>query len=347
MTHGGDIYRNRVSMDYSININLGIPTGVKRALYGAVRHCMEYPDIEARELRMRIGKKYGIPKENILCGNGASELFLAIAHGIKPERTGIPVPSFGGYEYAAKASGSDIRYLFMGEADGFCLSRKLFEPSEGRMDMLILANPNNPVGNIIESKMLIELVTRCMEEQTVVVVDECFIEFTGKEESFSLINEIKRFPNLIIVRAFTKSYAVPGVRLGYLLSGNQELIAQIGKQLPEWNLSSFAQAAGIAALKEKGYLEKTVRDTQREREYLTRGLRQEKITVYPSETNFLLLHTELSLYEELLKRKVMIRDCRDFKGLEKGYYRIAVKKHKENRKLLRMIHQIKAGQQGG
>lgn len=338
MIHGGDIYRNEVKLDFSVNVNpLGIPAGVVQAMSQAVGLCSHYPDIRAEALKCSIESMTGVNQESILCGNGASELLLAIMHALKPRKTAIPVPSFFGYEYAATAAGSEIIPIVMSAKDQFCLMEDLFRDLDEDVDLMILANPNNPVGNLIPRESLEQLIEVCHEKDIVVLVDECFIEFTGKEVAHSLKYAISDYPNLIVVRAFTKIFAIPGVRLGYLFCQNQILRNAIERQLPEWNLSVFAQAAGVAACKESDYLGQTVRWLQQERAYLAAQLNLAGIRVFPSETNFILVQAELSLYEDLLKRKILIRDCSNFRGLEKGFYRIAVKCHEENEELLRTI----------
>lgn len=341
MIHGGDIYRNQVKLDYSVNINpLGIPFGVTLAMHRAVHHCTQYPDIQAMELREAIGRRYGMKKEHILCGNGASELFQSIFRAVSPKVTGIPVPSFFGYEYAARAAGSKLDYLPMTKEEGFCLDSDILQKAAGDINLLILANPNNPVGNVVGKEPLKQLIATCKVHEIIVVVDECFIEFTGKENECSVLDLIGNYENLIVVRAFTKSFAIPGVRLGTLFCGNEELLSAIGRQLPEWNVSLIAQAAGLAAMKTTRYLERTVCLMKRERAFLTLALQKAQITVFPSETDFLLLYTKLPLYEELLYRQILIRDCSNFIGLGAGYYRIAVKKHGDNLKLIREIQSI-------
>ena len=166
-------------------------------------------------------------------------------------------------------------------------------------------------------------------------MDECFISFCEGDASF--VSEIEEYPNLLLVQAFTKLYAIPGVRLGFLVSGNEGLVQKIGRQLPEWNLSVFAQEAGIACAKEKEFVEQTVWYVQKERAFLAEQLQKMGLEVFDGEGNFILLYTEKPLYELLLKRGILIRDCRNFKGLTKGYYRLAVKSREENKILLREI----------
>ena len=344
--HGGDIYQNSVELDFSVNINpFGIPDGVRKAMREALNQCEHYPDIHHTQLITAISRTYGIPEEHILCGNGASELFVAIAHAIKPKRILIPVPSFFGYEKAAGVTDAEVIYYEMKEADGFCLTEEVLAKLTEETDLLFLANPNNPVGNTLEEKLLTAICDRCREKQITVVIDECFLEF-AKQPGFFDTHAKERYPNVIVVKAFTKLYAIPGVRLGYLFCGDRALAAQIENQLPEWNISCIAEAAGIAALKEKDYCSRTICAIERERSFLMTELEHREIHIFPGEADFLLLRTKLPLYEKLLEQKILIRDCSNYRGLHKGYYRIAVKQHEENCRLLEAISNITERRKG-
>ena len=328
--HGGDIYQNQVEVDFSVNINpLGIPDGVRKALHQAVEHCHCYPDIHAEALISGLSQQHNLSKEYIVCGNGASELLLAIMHAMKPGKILLPTPSFYGYEKAAKASWAEIFYYEMKEADGWALTEAFLEQLTADIDMIILANPNNPVGNVIDKALLTTICEKCRDLQITVVIDECFIEFTEASD-FKQEHSLEAFPNVILLRAFTKIYAIPGVRLGYLLCGKQDTCSRIRAQLPEWNLSIFAQMAGVAALEEQEYVIRTREVVKTEREYLRSEMQRMGITVYNSAANFLLLRCDIPLYEMLLAEQILIRDCSNYRGLAKGYYRIAVKSHMEN-----------------
>lgn len=345
--HGGDIYQNHVELDFSVNSNpFGIPERVKEAMHQAVEVCDCYPDIHHAKLIAKLSASYHIPEEHILCGNGASELFVAIVHALKPKHILIPVPSFFGYEKAAGMTNAKVSYYEMTKTDRFCLTEEVLSKLTEETDLLFLADPNNPVGNTIDRVLLTAICDRCRECHITVVIDECFLEFTGQRGFFEE-HALEEYPNVLVVKAFTKLYAIPGVRLGYLFGGEKELIARIEEQLPEWNISCFAEAAGIAALEEKIYCKRTVSYLEKERAFLTEELTSRKILVYPGEADFLLLWTNLPLYEKLLEQKILIRDCGNYRGLEKGYYRIAVRNHEDNKKLLKAIDRCRLEVQKG
>lgn len=334
--HGGDVYRNQVRLDFSVNINpLGIPKHVCAALHRAVEECEKYPDTDSVELKRAVGIMRSVKEEYLVFGNGASELFMAIVHALKPGKAVIPVPSFYGYEYAAEAAGAETVYVRMKEEDDFALTESLSDVLCEDVDMLFLANPNNPTGRLTDRRDIRRLLELCRRKDICVVLDECFIDFC--EKNASMLPEIEDFDNLIVVQAFTKIFSIPGVRLGYLSCSNKELTEKIKRQLPEWNLSVFAQRAGTACAEEPAFIRKSAEYVAKERAFLTESLRKAGISVYEGEADFLLVHSERPLYAELLKKGILIRDCKNFRGLSEGYYRIAVKSRKENEELKKAI----------
>ncbi len=337
--HGGDTYRNQVKMDYSVNVNpLGMPKEAEAALYKAVQSCEKYPDITAEKLKQAVSSMLQVPQDYLLFGNGASELFMAVIHGIRPQKIVIPVPSFYGYEYAAKASAGEVCYYQTKEEADFALDDDFFQVLTEDVDMVFLANPNNPTGNLSDIQYLHKLLTHCRNKGIYVVLDECFIEFCGRE--YSMLSWTGQYENLILVRAFTKIFAIPGVRLGYLICSSRNLLSSIGRQLPEWNLSVFAQEAGYACTSQESYVKETAAYVKKEREFLTDNLRKMGLHVFDGSANFILLYCEQDLYGKLLDRGILIRNCENYKGLSKGFYRIAVKSREENEVLLQAIASV-------
>ncbi len=341
--HGGDIYRNQVKIDFSINVNpLGTPESVKEVLRKAVERCDRYPDIKAEQLRIAVSNVLAVPSEYLLFGNGASELFMAVIHALKPKKVVLPVPSFYGYEYAARAADSQIIFYQMGQEDHFCLTKRLVKKLEKILDkdveLLFLANPNNPVGNLLDKETIFVLLQYCQKKGIYVVLDECFIEFCGQQNSMLFeLEKLEAADHLILVRAYTKIFAIPGVRLGYLICKNSRLRMKIAQQLSEWNLSCFAQEAGIACAAQMEFIVETENYIKKERAFMEEKFRQKGLELFPSAANFILVYRKESFYENLLKKGILIRDCSNFRGLGKGFYRIAVKSRKENEILLKNL----------
>ena len=339
--HGGDIYRNQIRLDFSVNTNpLGMPDSVREALHQAVEEAEHYPDIHAKELTKAVAERLRISEKRLVFGNGASELFHAVLHAVKPSKILIPVPSFLGYEEAAKAMDCEVIFYEMKKEEKFSLTERILDTLDESISLVFLANPNNPVGNLVEPELIFKIAEKCRQCDITLVLDECFMELTGKEMTHSFLNQLDEFPNVVVVRAFTKLYAIPGVRLGYLIC-EQTLAEKIRLQLPEWNLSVFAQRAGVAAIKEQEYVARAVVCIQTQRLFLREELKAAGCNVFDSDADYLLFYSEKKLYELFLQRGILIRDCSNFRGLQRGYYRIAVKSEEQNQifaDVLREIH---------
>jgi len=345
--HGGDIYTNKVNMDFSVNINpLGLPKEVKSALSDAQNKADVYPDITNRQLRFAISKQTGADIDCIACGNGASELIMAFARMVMVKRGRLNAllvaPSFSGYLRALEAVDANISYYYSKSEEDFALGRDFIEAvEESRADIIYLANPSNPTGRLIDEELLQAVVKVCEKKGIFLMLDECFIELTGKGCELPGLNLLKNSKYMVILRAMTKTYAIPGVRLGYALGGNSIITDDINRQLPEWNLSVFAANAGIAALTCSEYVDRARELIASERIFLREGLNGAGIRTFASDANYILFfYKDYELGNKLLKRGILIRDCSDYEGLTKGYYRIAVKNHEENVEFLEILNEV-------
>lgn len=193
---------------------------------------------------------------------------------------------------------------------------------------------------MVEPELLEKIAERCQKYGVTLILDECFVMFTGAEERYSFLKKYRNYPRVVIVRAFTKLYAMPGVRLGYLVCSDAALTEAIRADLPEWNLSVFAQQAGCVACGQRAYVEHSVAFVCRERAWLTEQLSEIGITVFASNANFLMIKDGRPLAKELLKKGILIRDCSNYRGLSGGYYRIAVRRREENERLLAALAQV-------
>lgn len=346
--HGGDIYSNKVKKDFSVSLNpLGMPESVKKAISEHIEDYETYPDYSCRELRKDISRHENVDAENIICGNGAAELIYDVVRAVSPKRALIFVPAFSEYEKALRAVDCQVDYFFLKDKQGFTLKgekdmEELRMRLTERYDMVFLCNPNNPAGSILKEDIIIEILRKCALYNTIVVLDECFIEFTD-EASFAM--QTSQFENLFLIKAFTKIYSMAGVRLGYGICSGQKLLERIQSVRQCWNVSAIAQEAGRAALLEKDYAGKTRRFVKNERIYLENELIKCGFNVAEGVGNYILFQNpadeEDDLYEKLLEKQILIRKCDDYKGLGKGYFRIAVKSHEDNEILIRAICEIK------
>ena len=369
--HGGDIYSHKIKHDFSININpLGVPLAAKFAYLRALKKISNYPDQNCRALRAALSKKLDVPAENLVFGNGASELIQAVIHAVGAKRVLLFAPCFTGYERAVKACGANAVYFYLDEHNDFSLKEADFSRLQDtfqreKPDFVIFTNPNNPNGRLFDGQVVENIIQLCIKYKTKLLLDECFIELAGAEGAFSFVR--KAFgagQGIFIIRAFTKTYAIPGLRLGYCICDSAEPARALQNQLPEWNVSAVAQKVGLSLLKTgERYLKKAGALIRREREYLSKELKALGFKVYNSDANFILFKDEIGggaqpsqvgegtsgsvpdtqsqidapLPTSLLQKRILIRDCSDFKGLGEGFYRIAVKRHQENRRLIKAI----------
>lgn len=351
--HGGDIYRNNVDLDFSVNINpIGICEEIKNEIKinDVFNAAQLYPDSKQECLREQIAEWEGVKAEQVICGNGASELLMAVMHAIRPEYVLVLSPCFSGYERAMRAIEARPVYFDLDESQNFLLGESfldfLKEFTVGKRRMVILTNPNNPTGCKIEKKVLKQVIEICRQNSTYVLLDECFVDFLEDADRITLVKELGTYHGLMVLKAFTKFFSIPGIRLGYLLCDSLDLLEKICIQLPEWNVSSLAQELGIKLLEHQEAYRGTPQYISRERTYLTDEIgrvfleKGRPVRIYPSDANFILLYTDFPLYDALLERGILIRDCSNYRGLKKGYYRIAVRTLEENQTLIRMIQDI-------
>ena len=349
MLHGGEIYNSiEVKYDFSVNINpLGIPENVFRSLREKLSLLTQYPDQECRDLRLALEKYTGVPAGQILCGNGASELIEAAVRGLHAGKILLTAPSFSGYRHAAESNGCQILYHHLRRQENFALTDRYLEDLAQKPDLAILCSPSNPIGDRIAPDLLLRIAEACERQGTWLMVDECFLGFLPDEDRCTMRRFLlpsaasQRFQRLLVLDAFTKRFAMPGIRLGYLMAENPEILALIHAQQPEWSVSIPAQTAGLAAL-ETGpeYMEKARALVASERKKMTAALEKLGCSVFPGEANYIFFSCSKELYEPLLQRGILIRRCDNYPGLEKGDYRAAVLRQEENQVLAEALEEI-------
>lgn len=303
--HGGDIFSYEIKYDFSVNLNpLGMPEGVKRAVISAIGSYETYPDPLCRALTGRLAEMEKTVPEKIVCGNGAADLIYRIVSAIRPGTAAVAAPSFGEYEKAARQSGCEIRKFYLREEDDFALSGYFCDFLDGGADLVFLCSPNNPTGRLVPLELLQKIARKCEKKGIIMVCDECFLPFAENPEQ----SDAKRFlyPNMILLKAFTKIFSMAGIRLGYSLFGDEKLAEAVRKTSQFWSVSAPAQTAGIAALSETEYLVQTARLIRSEREYLSAALGGLGLKVYCSDANFLLFFCDKPLGEMLLRSQFFI-----------------------------------------
>lgn len=345
LSHGGDWAGfeeeyNALPLDFSASLSpLGLPDEVRRAVIAALDSADRYPDPLCRGLLRRLSQKHGVQEEHILCGNGAADLIDRLALALRPKRALLTAPTFSEYAAALKRVGCRVEEFILSEENGFELTEAFLESIVPRLDLIFLCEPNNPTGRTTQPKLLRRILERCESCGALLAVDECFLDFLDTPEQHTLLDQLDGH-RLLLLRAFTKFYAMAGLRLGYCLCSDAGLLEKMRLSGQPWSVSSIAQAAGIAALEETQYAAALRRLVHEQRSFLARRLADLGCHVVPGEANYLLFfHPDTSLAEKLRKKGVLIRDCANYSGLGPGWYRAAVRTAEENKRLLQAIEE--------
>ena len=362
--HGGEYEINEygkdsIKLDFSVNLNpLGIPESIvtllkdNTALSEMISH---YPTLDHDVIRSHLAEKRNIPKDWILMGNGASEIISIIAESIGSSNlaaTDVPYtkalivePTFSGYERALSARG--IKVLHYELPNTFELTDDIIDYiRENPVDMLFACSPNNPTGQTIAPLLLKKLSDTCKELNTLLIIDECFMGFVKNNHEYSAINSLRDNDHIILIDAFTKLYSMPGIRLGYCICSDTSLIKKLQDLTPEWNISTFSEAMGVAVLSEDAYIRQAQELIEKEKSFLTKELTNLGFTVYPSCAPFILLKIpagtdSTTIYHSMIKdHGILLRNCSNFHGLDDSYYRIAIRDHEDNLKLIRTLQLV-------
>ena len=329
-------------IDFSSNVNpLGCHPGVKRYLKKQLDLISEYPDPNSSDLRANLAWFTGVRKKQIVVGNGATEIIYNFCKTFLNKKTPIliPIPTFSEYEVSAKLCECKISFF-----KTMNLSKNLqkFIMKIPRNGCIFICNPNNPTGVLIKKKEMLKIISAAKKKSSLVFIDETFIELVP-ESNESLIKYIKNYENLFILRSLTKSFGLAGIRIGYGVS-NSQIIDPLQKIKIPWNVSYMAQRAASAAICYHPFLEKTCKLIKKEKDFISSNLaKSKKFTCYNSSTNFILVKTKIKsrlLQKKLQRKKILIRDCSTFRGLNQNYIRIAVKTRKENIKLVKALEAI-------
>lgn len=338
--HGGDVYDGEIQLDFSANTNpYGTPQAVLDAMSAVLSRVHQYPDPYCRELVKTISEFEAVPKDWVLCGSGAAELIYSYCEALRPGRAMELAPTFSEYSLALERVGCQVERYSLKKENYFSLTEDFLPALErSRPDVLFLCNPNNPTGQVIALPLLEKILDVCEEQGTCLFVDECFLDLS--DDGVSLKSHLGEHPNLFILKAFTKSYGMAGVRLGYCLCAQGQLLEEMSHTVQPWNVSTLAQSAGVAALHERAFLQRTRALIPVERQWLQSQLEALGFWVCPSKANYLLFQGSQDLWEQLRKQGIAIRSCGNYHGLGTGWYRIAVRLHGENECLIRAMKEV-------
>ena len=362
--HGGDIYSYKTIKDFSANINFrGMPEAVRTAASAAIASSVHYPDPEYRKLREALAERENqllkrqkgmqcgtVLPQHLICGNGAAELMFALASAVSPRRALLAVPSFFEYEQALASVGCEIDRFRLHEEDQFGVRDDFLNEIGKETDIIILGNPNNPTGRLLEKEFLEKLRQVCGRRGILLVLDESFSDFLCAQDQMRTCHGAEwaiQEKNVFVIRSFTKMYAMPGLRFGYGICSDTVLLERMHLRLQPWNVSVPAQAAAEAAARELHFAEETALQTRCNRTEMQRQMEEAGYRVISSDANFLLFLGPRHLQEFCVRHGFLIRDCSNFPGLECEdgcWYRICVRSSEENRELLEVLREAAGSQ---
>ncbi len=344
--HGGDIYTTPGMVDYSANLNpLGMPPAVIAAAAESLNRPACYPDVQCRTLRHALAVSEQVEPQQLIFGNGAADLIFRLPLAIRPRLALLPSPTFHEYTQALEAAGCAVTHHALSPEQDFRLDESILERLTPEVDIVFICNPNNPTGSLTPRLLLQRILQKCAANDTLLVVDECFNDFLDEPEQFTMKDWLQQpeGQHLFILKAFTKLYAMAGLRLGYGLSANTALLDRMQACAQPWSVSTPAQAAGLAALRQDAYVRDTRRLITAERRFLAEGLAGLGLRVCPPSANYVFFAAPPALADACRAHGYLIRDCSNYTGLQPGWFRIAVRTHQENAALLAMLRTALAG----
>lgn len=349
--HGGNI-REAASilgisperlLDFSANINpAGMPDSLKRALLDNMSAAERYPDPSYQQLHQALAAHHQVPESWILAGNGETESIFTLVNGLRPRRAMLVTPGFAEYRRALTLAGCDIVDYALREEDGWQLTAAILDALTGGVDCLFLCTPNNPTGLLPDALLLQSIAERCQQLGITLVLDEAFMDFLSEREGF--ISHLADNPHLWVLRSLTKFYAIPGLRLGYLMSSDVAKVQLMRERQMPWSINAFAVLAGEVVLQDRAYQQASWQWLNTERPRLYQALQAIKgLSIWPGVANYLFLRCdvpEIDLQRALLEKQILIRSCANYPGLDNRYYRVAVRSAQENDVLITAMQAV-------
>ena len=351
--HGGEIldaagksgFKREEILDFSSSVNpLGPSKKALKAAKNSFKEIPAYPDSNSNELRQAIADHFdGLSKNNVIVGNGSTELMYLFAETFmkKGDTAVIPAPTFGEYESAVRKTGETPKFVKLDK--NFNVEADVFAREMAGAKIVFLCNPNNPTSILIPTETLKGIIEEALAQDSLVFLDEDFLEFVENEQALSMINKIKAYPNLFILRSFTKIFGLTGLRVGYGIASEEIINVLLCAKIP-WNVNCLAQAAAVVALKDEEHLRVTRELIKKEKAFLSTELEKIKsFKVFPPDANFFFIDirksglTATELKNKLLRQGILIRDCTSFRGLDEYFIRVAVKTREENERLIEAL----------
>ena len=334
---------------FGANVNpLGLSFSVKKTLAEHLDIISSYPDRNYTSLKKQISSYCHVSPQNIVVGNGCTELISLFIQLLKPKKALLPIPSYSEYEREIVLSGGSVEYFPLLQEDNFTLSlSSLYKALENNIDLLILCNPNNPTSTAIQTDELKHILSFCKERNIFIMIDETYVEFVENIAEITAMPLTDCFDNLIVLRGVSKFFAAPGLRFGYGVTGNANLLAELDSIKNPWSLNSIGAYAGELLLSDKNYIQKTHSLISSERKRICKKLYSLPfIRVYEPAANFILIKicknnlTSYDVFAFAMQKGLMIRDCSTFNGLSGKFIRFCIMNPEDNDKLLDCLKEI-------
>ena len=357
--HGSDLekieqiygIRKEDIVSFSANVNpLGVSEHLKSVLSSKLDVISTYPDREYSALRKVIATYCDTASENILVGNGSTELITLFIKTVAPKKAMIIGPTYSEYERELSLSGGTSLYFPLKEEDDFILNtEELIGSLNESIDMLIMCNPNNPTSSAIKRSDMRHILDACKKYDIFVMIDETYVEFASDYEAINCVPLTASYNNLCLLRGISKFFASPGLRLGYAICGDPDLMKDIAAIKDPWTINSIAEVAGQIMFTDKEYIEKTKKLIFSERSRVTDALRAiEGLKVYKPSANFVLCRITKEnvdadiLFDKCIRQNMMIRNCSSFPFLDNSYFRICFMNPADNDRLLGVVGTVLA-----
>ncbi len=331
-------------IDFSDNINpLGAPPIIKKRMDELYSLLNVYPDENYKKLKTAIASYTNTLADNILVGNGATELISALIHSLKPKKSLIILPTYSEYEKELIKENSLINYFEVTENDDFKLNtKKLLEHLTPDIELLIFCNPNNPTGYATPTSELEEILVHCEKNNTVVLLDETYVEFSKNNKGATPL--VEKYTNLFIIRGTSKFFAISGLRLGYAICSNEDILNRVSGLLIKWNVNVVAEFLGQLIFTDTDFINKSIELRNNEyAKFKNYFSKIDKIKMFESDTNFILfkiLSDDIDLeklFIYMLENNILIRNLTFSKGLSSKYFRICIQKPEDNDKFLNCL----------
>lgn len=356
--HGGNVWEFSEKygipvdemIDFSISTNpFGAPETALESIRGHLSLIKHYPDPNPEWLLRALAKCAGVKPNNVILGNGSTELIYLFNEVFLEDGYDaiIPIPSFSEYKAAIERFGGNINFLRCNSSKNFQLNvEELENKLTKKTRAIFLCNPNSPTGVLYDKADILRIIRFAAEKNVLVFLDEDYIDFVDDAKRYSMVGYANNYNNLFVLRSLTKFFGLAGVRIGYGI-GTPELVSAMNKVKMPWSINSLAMFATEAAINDVDFIKKSrllVSQSRKEMLELFRPIPWLK--VYPSETNFLLIEiiqgdlTSTQIKEVLAKKGFLIRDCKDFDGLNNRYFRVTVRRPEENKKLIEQIKSV-------